>query len=64
MEWTHTRPPRGVPIHIFNHYGQVRYGVSDGIFVRLRDCTDPMQNSVYPTDYVIAWRLPAFLPVV
>lgn len=56
-DWTHTRPPHTLPVEIFNHYGQVREAVRDGFYMRLTDCTSPMQNAVYPADNVIAWRL-------
>jgi hypothetical protein len=57
MGWTHTKPPFGVPVKLFNHYGQVREGVSDGVSMHLTDCTHPMQNCFYPVANVIAWKL-------
>lgn len=56
MDWTHTRPPFGVPVKLFNHYGQVREGISDGAFMLLTDCAHQMQNCVYPLENVIAWK--------
>lgn len=56
-DWQHTLPPYGVPVEIFNHYGQVRRGINDGAYMRLTDCIWPWQNAIYPTEDVIAWRL-------
>lgn len=64
MDWIHTKPPFGLPIEIFNHYGDVRRGKNDGVYIWLQDCIDPMSNAIYPTDNVIAWRLPDYLPVL
>lgn len=57
MDWTHTKPPFGVPVEIFIHYGYVRRGKSDGAHVWLKDVTDNMQNAIYPAESVIAWRI-------
>jgi hypothetical protein len=56
MDWIHTKPPFGVPVRIFDHYGQVRSGIREGYYVRWLDCTDPMANSAYPADMVVAWK--------
>lgn len=56
-DWQHTLPPSGLRLEIFNHYGQVRRGVSEGWHIRLSDCAHPTQNAIYPTEQVIAWRL-------
>ena len=62
-DWQTGKPPSFVDVEVRTKNGNVRRGELQGWYFVLRDCTDPLQNMVLPSDWIQGWRYRDRLPV-